>query len=163
MQMPKAAYEDRNDLEKIQSQWHKLTGLHTREEWSAAIVRTATAAELAANFAIREEFRERGGNFDVEFVDSLLRWANGLAGKIDHLLLPLNAQKKRLAKIKKLKAASCEINIKRNAIAHQGKFSNEDEAIAAIEQTRHFIQTLVQLYVPHFVLKDQKTVNDPTD
>jgi hypothetical protein len=101
--MAKAAYEDRSDLEKIQSQWHKLTGLHTREEWSAAIVRAATAAELAANFAIREEFRSRG-KFDAKFVDSLLRWANGLAGKMDHLLLPLNAGKKRSGEIKKLKA-----------------------------------------------------------
>jgi hypothetical protein len=153
--MAKPAYEDRTDLEKIQSQWHKLTGLHTREEWSAAIVRAATAAELAANFAIREEFRARG-KFDGKFVDSLLLWANGLAGKIDHLLLPLNAGKKRSTKIKTLKAASAEINRTRNSIAHQGKFSNEDEAKATIQKTREFIETLVQLYEPDFKLKDQK-------
>ena len=69
--MANAAYEDRTDLEKIQSQWHKITGLHTRDEWSAAVVRAATAAELAANFAIREEFKARS-NFDAQFVDSLL-------------------------------------------------------------------------------------------
>lgn len=82
-------YEERTDLEKIQSQWNKLSGLHSREEWSAAIVRAATAAELAANFAIRKEFESRS-KFDSKFVDSLLRWANGLAGKIDRLLIPLS-------------------------------------------------------------------------
>jgi hypothetical protein len=44
--MIKKPYAQRSDLEKIHSQWHKLSGLHTREEWSAAIVRAATAAEL---------------------------------------------------------------------------------------------------------------------
>jgi len=134
-------------IEKIQSQWHKLTGLHTREEWSAAIVRTATAAELAANFAIREEFKARS-RFDAEFVDSLLIWANGLDGKMKRLLLPLSvgsAGKKRSEKIKKLKAAAEQISKTRNAIAHQGKFSNEDDAKAAIQRTREFVETLVQL------------------
>jgi hypothetical protein len=74
------AYEERTGLQKIQSQWHKLTGLHTREEWSAAVIRAATAAELAANFAIREGFRTKS-SLDPKFVDSLLRWANGLDGK----------------------------------------------------------------------------------
>ena len=153
--MSKAAYEDRTGLEKVQSQWHKLTGLHTREEWSAAIVRAATAAELAANFAIREEFRARG-KFDTKFVDTLLLWANGLAGKMNHLLIPLNAGKKHSGKIKKLKAASDKINKARNSIAHQGKFSSKDEAIATIQQTREFIESLVRLYEPGFELKDQK-------
>ena len=73
-------YEHRTDLEKVQSQWHKLSGLHTREEWSAAIVGAATAAEIAANFAVRQEFAARS-KFDSDFVDGLLVWANGLAGK----------------------------------------------------------------------------------
>ena len=83
-------YEERSDLEKIQSQWTKLTGsLHNNEQWSAAIVRAATAAEIAANFAIRREF-EANSQFESAFINSLLRWANGLSGKIDRLLLPLN-------------------------------------------------------------------------
>ena len=72
----KTPYQEHTDLKKIQKQWHKLTGLHSREEWSAAIVRAATAAELAANFAIRAEFTARS-EFDADFVNSLLRWANG--------------------------------------------------------------------------------------
>jgi hypothetical protein len=59
-------YAARTDLQKIQSQWNKLSGLHTREEWSAAVVRAATAAEIAANFAIRREFAARS-TFDTDF------------------------------------------------------------------------------------------------
>ena len=152
---PRKPYEERTDLEKIQSQWNKLTGLHTRQEWSATIVRAAIAAEIAANFAIRKEFESRS-QFDAEFINSLLRWANGLAGKIDHLLLPLSVGERQHKAIKKLKKASEQINRQRNAIAHQGKFCNEDEAKTAIHQSKEFIETLAKLYDPKFVLKDKK-------
>jgi hypothetical protein len=152
----KKSYWERTDLEKVQSQWHKLTGLHTREEWSAAIVRAATAAELAANFAIRKEFVSRS-KFDTKFVDTLLQWANGLAGKTDHLLLPLTVGRKERKTIEKLKAISGQINGKRNSIVHRGEFCNEGEAKAAIQQARIFIETLVQMYQPTFKLKDKKS------
>jgi hypothetical protein len=148
-------YEDRSDLEKIQSQWNKLSGLHSREEWSAAIVRAATAAEIAANFAIRKEF-EAKSQLSPSFVDSMLRWANGIAGKIDHLLIKLTEGEKNHKTIKKLKSVSEQINKKRNGIAHQGEFCNGEEAKAAIEQSRDFIETLVRLYEPGFALIDKK-------
>ena len=59
----KKPYDERSDLEKILSQWKKLSGLVKRKEWSAAVVRAATAAEIATNFAIRKEFSEKS-NFD---------------------------------------------------------------------------------------------------
>lgn len=52
----KKPYDERSDLEKLQSQWNKLSGLHLRDEPSAAIVRCSTAAEIAANYAIRHEW-----------------------------------------------------------------------------------------------------------
>jgi len=58
--MGRKPYEERTDLEKCQSQWTKLQGLHSLEKWSAAIVRAATAAEFAADFAIRSEFTDQG-------------------------------------------------------------------------------------------------------
>ena len=132
----KKLYEERTDLEKVQSQWHKLSGLHTREEWSAAIVRAATAAELAANFAIRAEFTARS-QFDAVFVNSLLRWANGLAGKLDKLLVPLSKNEKpKLKAMNALRSTAEEINRKRNAVAHQGEFCNEDEATDIIAKTQ---------------------------
>jgi hypothetical protein len=148
-------YQDRTDLEKIQSQWHKLTGLHGREEWSAAIVRAATAAELAANFAIRKEFHSQS-QFDATFINHMLRWANGLGGKTDHLLIPLSVGKKQHKAITKLKTISGQINKKRNSIVHQGEFCNEGEAKTGIEQARTYIETLVQIYERGFKLKDQK-------
>ena len=156
--MARPAYEERTDLEKVQSQWHKLTGLHDRLESSAALIRAATAAELAANFAIREEFRKQS-QFSSEFVDSLLMWANGLAGKMDKILIPATQDTKRSKKVKPLKAVAAAINKRRNAIAHQGNFADSDEAEEAIEQTRNFVETLVKIYSPEFRLKDQKKKN----
>lgn len=157
MAKEKKPYEERSDLEKVQSQWHKLSGLHTREEWSAAIVRAATAAELAANFAIRTEFNVRS-ELDAEFVDSLLRWANGLAGKLDKLLVPLSKNdQKKLKVMKALSRTASAINSKRNAIAHQGQFCDEKKATEIIAKTKDFITKLVQLYEPGFKLKDRKS------
>ena len=153
--MPKKAYEQLTDLEKMQKQWHKLSGLHSREEWSAAILRAATAAELVANHAIRAEFAARS-QFDAEFVNSLLKWANGLSGKLRNLLVPLAAtdagKMKAIAKLQKLAEA---VNAKRNAVAHQGEFCNEREAIQVIDNARAFISGLAQLYEPQFKLKER--------
>jgi len=152
----KKKYQDLTDLEKLQKQWHKLSGLNSREEWSAAIVRAATAAEIAANYAVRREFESKS-ELDSGFIDSLLRWANGLAGKLDRLLLPLSASAKGKNKtIKRLKAIAEEINFKRNAIAHHGEFCNEDEAKAAILKSQEFITKLVKLYEPEFELRERK-------
>lgn len=148
-------YKKRSDLEKIQSQWTKLSGLHSREEWSAAIVRAATAAEIAANFAIRKEFKAKS-QLSPRFVDSMLRWANGISGKLDRLLMNLTEGDKSHKTIKKLKSLSEKINSKRNAIAHQGEFCNEGEAKAAIQQSRNFIEKLVRIYKPSFELVDKK-------
>jgi hypothetical protein len=152
----KKKYEELPDLEKLQKQWHKLSGLHTREEWSAAIVRAATAAEIAANFTVRKEF-ENKSELDSAFVNNLLRWANGLAGKMNRLLIPICEQEKaKLKTMKTLRLLAEAINSKRNAIAHQGEFCNEGEAKDAIRKSREFITTLIQIYEAEFVLKERK-------
>jgi len=152
--VPKKPYEHRTDIEKLKSQWHKLSGLHTREEWSAAIIRAATAAEIAANFAIRSEFSARS-EFDDAFVDNLLHWANGLAGKLNRLLIPLSeGDKTKQKEIKRLCKIANEINKKRNAIVHQGEFCNENEAKETIAHTKDFITSLVKLYQHGFTLKE---------
>ncbi|MGX7877194.1 hypothetical protein ACVDG8_012160 [Mesorhizobium sp. ORM8.1] len=84
----KKPYSERSDLEKLQSQWNKLSGLHLRDEPSAAIVRCATAAEIAANYAIRTEWA-RQTEFDAATIDQFLRWANGLHGKVTRLFVPV--------------------------------------------------------------------------
>lgn len=152
--MAKKKYEQRNDVEKIQSQWHKLTGLHSREEWSAAVVRAATAAEIAANFAVRQELAARS-KFDDDFVNSLLRWANGLDGKLNRLLIPMTDGKKAYKILRGVKKDAERVNKKRNAVAHQGEFCNVGESQEAIESARKFIEVLVGIYEPGFKLKDQ--------
>lgn len=154
----KKRYEELEDVERLQKQWHKMSGLHTREEWSAAIVRAATAAEIAANYAIRCEFKANS-NFDAKFINKLLIWANGLAGKLDRLLLPLSAEdNKKNKKMKTLKSLAESINQKRNAVVHQGEFCNEDEAKAVIEQARIFITTMVKFYEPEFMLNERQRI-----
>src|SRR3989338_5409824 len=81
-------YKERSDIERIRSNWKKTIGLLKRKEWSSAVVRAATATEIAANLVVREEFiRRRGLNSDL--VDHFLMWANGIQGKFDKLLLPV--------------------------------------------------------------------------
>lgn len=148
-------YNDRSDIEKLQSQWWKLSGLHSREEWSAAVIRAATAAEIAANMAIRKEFQTIG-SFAPEFLDSLLQWANGLAGKLDKLLLPITEGTERHKKIKQLKAMALEVNQMRNAIAHRGEFCTESKATDAIRKCKRFVEGVVGLYEADFKLKERE-------
>ncbi len=153
--MSKEEYEDRTDLEKIQSQWNKLTGLHSREEFSSAVVRAATAAEIAANFAVRKEF-ESQSKCREDFINSLLRWANGIEGKLNRLLIPMTKGRKHHKTLSGVKERVERVNKKRNAVAHQGEFCNIDESKEVINDARHFIETVVKLYDPSFKLKDKK-------
>lgn len=149
-------YDQRTDVEKIRSQWTKLSGLHSREEWSAAVVRAATAVELAVTFAIRSEFAKKGGDFSREFIDGLLKWANGLLGKIDKLLLPLikDAPEKR-EEVKKLQICARNINEKRNKIVHCGEYCDEDQAQKLIGDCQKFVVGIVQMYVENFRLTEK--------
>ncbi len=147
----KRPYEARTDLEKIRSQWKKSTGLHTREEPSAAIIRAATAAEIAVNFAVRTEF-ERNSTFDPAIVDKLLMLANGFQTQLDRLLNPLVADPTFKAQLRRLKSLCSAINSNRNPIVHSGAFSTQNTAEKVIDDAREFIETLIGHYEPGFRL-----------
>ncbi len=152
--MAKKAYHDRTDLQKLASQWVKISGLVEREEWSAAIVRAGTASELAANFAIRNEFAKF--KLAPSVVDSLMLWANGLNGKMNNLIRPLwELDPAKEAKFKPALKLAAEINKKRNAVAHQGEFCNKGEVNEIIPKAEKFIEMVVNIYQPRFILKDQ--------
>jgi hypothetical protein len=139
-------YHERDDLEKLESQWVKRAGLSERRDHSAAIVRCATAAEIAANIAVRHEFALHG-NFASDQVDSFLIWANGLEGKMRRLILPLRYKNRSNDKeYLRLLAAAQNINGYRNAIVHRGEFSSEDTEIKIESGTRQFIESLVGFY-----------------
>jgi hypothetical protein len=150
-QRPK--YADRTDLEKLLSQWIKISGLHNEKQYSAAIVRAATATEIAVSYAIRREFSVRS-QFDSDFVDSLFYWANGIDGKLRHLLIPLATTEQWRRRLKKLREQLSDgLNKDRNSIVHGGHFNNKGEAKKAIQQAREFVEEIVRHYEPDFKLK----------
>lgn len=151
----KRPYNERTDLEKLQSQWNKLSGLHLRDEPSAAIVRCATAAELAANYAIRHEWA-RQTEFDATVVNQFLLWANGLQGKIDRLFVPIYFAHPKKSKTAKALIASAEkVNKVSNEVVHQGRFSNAKEAAEIIAEAKRFIDMIVGLSKPGLDIKDR--------
>ncbi len=90
----KKPYDERTDKEKIRSNWTKTCGLYLRGEHSMAVIRAATAVELAANLVVREEL-ENNQKLPKEFVDSLMKWANGLVGKLNRLIIPITKGTKK--------------------------------------------------------------------
>jgi hypothetical protein len=141
----KRPYSERTDIEKLESNWRKIHGLLNREQWSAAVVRAATSVEIAANIVVREELVVRIGA-QPDFVDNLLRWANGVQGKFDRLIIPLAHGAMRSAKLRKLKPAVAKINEKRNQIVHSGHFSSETTATGIVRLGRHIITALLTPY-----------------
>lgn len=147
-------YIERDAIEKIASQWRKLSGLHTREEWSAAVVRAATAAELAASLVIREEFAERS-TFATSVVDEFIVGANGIDGKVNRLIAPLLAHRPDDLKIiRKLFGAMSAASKKRNQIVHGGHFCGKEEATKLIASCKKFVEGVVGLYYDDFELVD---------
>lgn len=116
-----------------------------RNEWSAAITRAATAAEIAANIAVRHELQEQR-QIEASFVDHLLKWANGLAGKLDKLLRPLHTTKARQKAFKSLQKKAQKINDQRNLVVHSGNFMNKKEAEEVVALAREFIEQIVGTY-----------------
>jgi hypothetical protein len=139
-------YNERSDLEKLASQWKKLTALRDRNDYSAAITRCATAAEIAANIAVRHEFKSKS-QLTAEQVNSFLKWANGLDGKMRRLILPLRFEgDTRNPFYRQLAERAEKINDYRNRIVHSGEFSNRDEARDAMVAAETFIEMLVGYY-----------------
>lgn len=149
-------YNQRDDLNKIQSQWTKLKGHHSREDWSAAVVRAATACEIAVNLAVRREYSAKHGQLDVDAVNTELMRANGLRGKLQKILLPFVKEKPHNIAVLELKKLALTINDKRNLIVHSGEFCEEPEATALIEQCAQFVVGLVKIYEPKFKLREVK-------
>lgn len=151
----KISYADRSEIEKVNSQWRKLSGLNTRREWSAAVVRAATAAELAATLVIRKELSSRT-DFDDAMVNSLLIWANGLDGKVNRLILPLlkNQPKRHKAASKLYGDAMKKASRKRNEIVHGGHFCSKNEAVTLIAACKTFVEGMVTPYHEDFELSD---------
>ena len=80
-----------------------------------------------------------------------LRWANGLPLKVTRLFVPIYFETPDKSPIgKALKASAEKINTVRNAVVHQGAFSNPEEAEAVIAEAKAFINTIVGLSIEGF-------------
>jgi len=106
--------------------------------------------------AIRQEFAARS-KFDAAFVDKLLRWANGLTGKLDKLLLPMLDGQAKHGGIEKFCKLARKVNDKRNDIAHRGVFCSKKEATALIADSKKFVVGVVGHYVADFDLHEKPT------
>lgn len=147
----KKPYSQRTDPERLVSNWTKTCGLFERKEYSMAIIRAATCAEIAANIVVRRELISIR-NLDPKFVDSLLVWANGLQGKFSKLILPIFHDSPRLSHFKGVFKQAGKINQARNEIAHGGRFAKEESARKLIEEACEVCAALVKDYEPKLKL-----------
>lgn len=138
-------YRHRSDLDKIRSNWIKVRGLIQQRQWSGAIVRAATATEIAANLAVRRELVDIR-NLDEDFVDHLLKWANGVQGKFDKILIPVMKGDEWLPDFKRLRARAADINRERNTVVHSGSFKKRSTAAKVVKEAREIIHSLIEPY-----------------
>lgn len=140
-------YRDRSDVEKLQTQWIKASGLLKREDWSAAVVRMSTAMELAANLAVIEELTRRP---DVtKPTPDRVPWLY-MENKFETLLnlLP-EAQREIVANLKPSVIAAYN---KRNDIVHRGEFCAKEEAHLHAATCAQFVPAVVRFRRVDFVL-----------
>lgn len=155
------SYDERLLVEKIQSNWTKTCGLYSRGEHSMAVIRAATTVELAANLVVLEEF-EKKSNLPPEFVDHLMKWANGLHGKLTKLILPICKGTNKEQKFKSIQSKVSDINEQRNSIAHRGEFKTKKTSSRVIKEAQQVIQVMVKVYDSTFdvQLPDEETDNE---
>jgi hypothetical protein len=151
----KIPYNERTDIDKIKSNCNKARGLYKRNESSASIIRSATAAEIAANLVIREELQVKR-KLEKDFVDSLLIWANGIQGKFDRLILPIVKGSDKHDIFNSIKTKINTINKERNSVAHSGQFKKGSTAKDIYNLSKEVIETMVNQYTKDFSIKSIK-------
>jgi hypothetical protein len=145
---------ERTDPEKVFANWNKTLGLLERDEYSVAIVRAAVTVEIAANIVIRAEL-VKNRKLPADFVDSLLKWSNGLAGKFDKLIYPILKGTPKFQSFQLLAADWKKINEERNNVAHRGDFKTKSVANDIVSRARKVLQAMMTGYQP--TLKFGKT------
>lgn len=134
-------YDERSDDQKLEANWLKAGKLFERKDWSACVMRVATAAEISANIYVRQ-FLQGDHNLPTTYVDSLLRSANGLDGKFNRLIRPAADCRGTWETLKHVKKKIELLHDHRNSIAHAGAFKDQKEARLAIAHGLEIIQAL---------------------
>jgi len=123
----KIPYEQRTDDVRLKDNWRKARKQFERGDWSASVMRAATAAEIAANIYVREYFvREK--SLPQTIVDELLKSANGLDGKYRKLIRPVSLHRGTWSQMKAVQKKIQDLNSHRNEVAHAGRFRSEKDA-----------------------------------
>ena len=148
----KKPYKQRTDLEKIIANWNKTLNLFYRDEYSVAIIRSATTVEIAANHFIRTELIDKL-RLPSEFVNTLLQWANGLNGKFEKLIRPIAREPSFKKTVNKIAKEIKQICKERNSVVHQGEFKKRSTAQETIKQAHRVILRLVNLHKKSFDLR----------
>ncbi len=152
MKITKKPYSKRSDHKKLEDNWRKTLGLFKRGEHSMAILRAGTCAEIAANIVVRSELIQKR-SLEPRFVDSLLRWANGLQGKFSRIILPIVEGTPQHAILKRHHKEIGVLNEARNEIAHGGRFASETEALKLLRIAQLVCDGITSQYPPTLRLK----------
>ncbi|MXQ08013.1 hypothetical protein GQ651_09165 [Alphaproteobacteria bacterium GH1-50] len=142
----KKPYTDASDEEKVARNWTKTLGLFERGEYSASTLRAAITLELMVNFAIREELVVEKG-LPLEFVDKLLKDANGITRKYQGIFLPIMLEYEEHDELKTLWNSHIKkVNERRNRIAHGGEFDNKKAVKELLQMAHHVLERIVVIF-----------------
>jgi hypothetical protein len=134
-------YSERTDDQKLESNWSKACKQFGRNDWSACVVRVATAAEIAANIYVRQ-FLLVQHSLPTSYVDALLIGANGLDGKFKRLIRPAAEVLGTWAAIKTVQKRIESLHDHRNGVVHSGKFKNRLDAVTAFSDSLEIVRHL---------------------
>ncbi|MFC1677633.1 hypothetical protein ACFL3G_11310 [Planctomycetota bacterium] len=139
-------YSKCSDDEKVARNWIKAKGLFGRGEYSVAIIRCGICVELIINFAVRQELVGEL-KCPLNFVNKLLKSANGLRNKYHNLFLPMMEEYEEHDSLKELwRNKINQINNNRNAIAHSGEFRSKSVAHDVMQDTYEVLKAIMDLF-----------------
>ncbi|WP_136513997.1 hypothetical protein [Geomonas edaphica] len=145
----KTPYSERSDSDKVFANWSKTIALYEQNEFSMAVVRAAVTIELAANLVVRAELISKR-KLEPDFVEHLLRWANGLANKITHFITPLLQGDPDFDTLSDILKLAQKISSSRNSVAHSGHFITKGNSLKLITDAHQVLTELIGRYVNGF-------------
>jgi hypothetical protein len=146
-------YDKRSDDQKLVSNWNKARKLVDRCDWSAAIIRVATSAEIAANIYIRR-FLMTTYSLPEGFADALLIWANGLDGKFKRLIKPAAECEGSWEQLRAVQRQIETLNRHRNSVIHSGRFKSQQDAEFVFERSLTIIKALAPSEATKLIMPD---------
>jgi hypothetical protein len=118
-----------------------------------AILRAAAMVELALNYVIEQELKERS-NVSISVLVAVLRLCNGPRQK-SQLCKSFDTARPALELARrKYQKSFYKLLEKRNGIAHSGQFAGTATAFARLSEAREMSMALIAVYDSEFELKE---------